>query len=415
MPRKTPCSSRPEQLSLIDLIASDRLSDDRRTALKGLLASKPAGHWRGMDIVPPGSLLDRVAELFQRTTDFPLEVPVFLTLNSLAAYLLDRDVVIEVAGTRMRPDLWTTILAPSGSGKTLSTTVISATMPLRQFPQTTTAATFMQQLAEHNRGAWFQDEWAQVLKRIETQSYAEELRDYLLRLYDNKPLSRTTMKGSIVVEDPALVIVGTSVPETFLSAVSAESMLDGFMQRFQYVVGDPDPARPASLFPIYRTMEPGNLAPLAAAWQALEAKPLHPIYRTSTEAEDSYVIAFRQAFARHESMPTSFFRRVMWRAMKYALVYHFLLGKAEEVIDAEDVGWAARVSALHLSDARRLLDAYDLNELETLARKAESLRDRLGRLPTCRDLISGVRGIRNAATARFILELLEPARSDKSN
>ena len=98
-------------------------------------------------------------------------------------------------------------------------------------------------------------------------------------------------------------------------------------------------------------------------------------------------------------MPASFFRRIMWRTFKYALVYHVLLGKAEAVIDAEDVGWAVRVAGLHLADARRLLDGYRLTDLEKVVVKAEAVQARLGRRPTKRELISDVRGIKNNAMA----------------
>lgn len=259
-----------------------------------------------------------------------------------------------------------------------------------------------------NRAAWFQDEWVQTLKRIETQTYCEELREYLLRLHDGKPLARRTVKGSIEIADPALVILGTTVDETFLDNVSAESMLDGFSQRFGFIIGDADPDRTPDRFPIYKVEDAGNLAPVCAAWEAIAALPLHPEYLVGAEAEAAFCDAFRHHYQQNREVPASFFRRVMWRTFKYALVYHILLGKADAWIDAEDVGWAIRVAGLHLSDARRLLDGYRLTELEAVVVKAESLQTRLGRRPTKRELISGVRGIRNGAMAAFVLEVMAP-------
>lgn len=411
MSKTTTSKNAPQQLDLIELLAAGGLTGERREALRGILATHASARiWRGQTIIPPGSLLDTVAELFERTTDFPLEVPVFLTLHALAAHLLDQNIVVKVAGSVVQPDLWTTILAPSGSGKTMSTSVIETVLPLRRMPETTTSARFIEELAQHNRGAWFQDEWAQVLKRIESQTYAEEMRDYLLRLHDNKPIARRTAKTSIEIDDPALVIVGTTVRESFVANVSAESMLDGFMQRFQIVIGDSDPARTPDRFPIYRVMDERNLAPLHAAWDALAAIPPHAEYTIADDGEEAFSDAFRRLFAESRDIPASFFRRVMWRAFKYALVYHFLLGKAAPTIDAEDVGWAVRVCAIHLADARRLLDSYNLTEVEALVQKAEALQARLGRRPSKRELIAGVRGVRNAAMATFILEVMTPAR-----
>ncbi|ARJ67595.1 hypothetical protein WV31_19015 [Magnetospirillum sp. ME-1] len=403
-------------MSLLDLIREGRLGPEQTEALRGLMAAKPAsGSWRGLPIMPPGSLLERAVGLFERTTDFPLELPAFMVLHMLAAHLLDLGVEIAVAGTRLRPDLWTTLLAPSGAGKTKTATVLGRVMPVRLFPETTSSARFIEELAAHNRGLWLQDEWGQVLRRMETQSYAEEMREYLLRVHDGKPLARRTAKGTIEVEEPALVILGTTVLDTFTSIVSAESMLDGFMQRFGIVIGDADPKRTPDKFPIYRVEEPGNLAPLHAAWQAIAALPLHPLYTVTAEGETAYETGFGQLFGQHHAIPASFFRRVMWRAFKYAAIYHVLLGKADDRIDAEDVGWAMRVAALHLTDARRLLDGYHLTELEDIVVKAEAYQAKIGHRPTKRDLISGVRGIRNNAMAEFVLELMAPLPASNDN
>ncbi|WP_068490897.1 DUF3987 domain-containing protein [Paramagnetospirillum marisnigri] len=399
----------PRQLDLIALIEAGGLTGERREALRGILATTATPRtWRGDTIIPPGSLLDRVVDLFARTTDFPLELPAFVVLHSLAAYLLDKGVEARVAGSRVQPDLWSVLLAPSGAGKTKTVSVIERVMPLRLFPEAASAAKFMEALAENNRAAWFQDEWAQTLKRIETQTYCEELREYLLKLHDGKPLARRTVKGSIEINDPALVILGTTVHDTFLDNVSAESMLDGFSQRFGFIVGEADPNRTPDMFPIYRVEESDNLAPLHIAWKAIAALPLHPEYVVSPEAEAAFANGFQHQFQQNREMPSSFFRRVMWRAFKYALVYHVLLGKADPIVDAEDIGWAVRVAAMHLADARRLLDGYRLTELEALIVKAETLQARLGRRPTKRELVSGVRGIRNGAMANFVLEVMTP-------
>ncbi|OAN68031.1 hypothetical protein A6A05_18025 [Magnetospirillum moscoviense] len=242
---------------------------------------------------------------------------------------------------------------------------------------------------------------------MDGQTYAEELRDYLLRLHDNKPIGRRTKTEVVEIIDPALVVLGTTVEQTFLDNVTAESMLDGFMQRFGFIIADADSDRTPDMFPIYRVEKETNLAPLREAWAKLESLPLHQVYDIDETAERAFSEAFRNHYRRHADVPASFFRRVLWRSFKYALVYHVLLGKATAVLDAEDVGWAMRVSAMHLADAARLLDRYNLTELEAVVVKAEALQAKLGRKPTTRELISGVRGIKNANAARFIMELMK--------
>lgn len=55
-----------------------------------------------------------------------------------------------------------------------------------------------------------------------------------------------------------------------------------------------------------------------------------------------------------------------------------------------------------------MLENYNLNEIEALVQKAEAMESRLGRRPTKRELIAGVRGIKNGAMANFILEVIVP-------
>ncbi|GBR07121.1 DUF3987 domain-containing protein [Asaia siamensis] len=397
---------KPQQISIFDTIGYSTLSDTHKDTLRGFLALKPGGtQWRGRDIIPPDTFLATVVDRFEQGCDVPLEIPALTALHGIGAWLLDQNVTIDILGSVSRPDLWTTILADSGASKTYATRVLQRVMALRRFPEVTTAAQFVADLQEHNRAAWFQDEWGQLIKRINSQTYADEIRDYLLRLYDNATITRRTRSQTIQVKDAALVILGTTVTDTFLQNVTLESMLDGFMQRFQYVIAERRPGEP---MPLYSMDDAPNIAALAAAWDKLQETTIHSRYTASPEAVETYTGQFRRLFRDHHEVPTSFFRRILWRSFKYALVYHVLLGKETAEIDAADMGWAVRVAELHLQDARRLLDRYNMSDLEKIVVKAESLAKRLGHQPTSRDLINGVRDIKNAQTARFVLELMRP-------
>lgn len=276
----------------------------------------------------------------------PLEIPAFTALHGIAAWLLDQKVQISISGSIIRPDLWTTILAESGTSKTYATRVLQNIMTFRRFPEVTTAAQFVADLQEHNHAAWFQDEWGQLIKRINNQTYADEIRDYLLRLYDNQTISRRTRNQTIEVEDPALVILGTTVTDTFLQNVTLESMLDGFMQRFQYVIAERSPEPP---MPLYTMDDAPTSQALTQAWDRVRTTTIHPLYTASPEAIEVYGTHFERLFRDHTTVPVSFFRRIMWRCFKYALIYHVLLGKETPDLDAGDLGWAIRVAELHPS------------------------------------------------------------------
>ena len=72
----------------------------------------------------------------------------------------------------------------------------------------------------------------------------------------------------------------------------------------------------------------------------------------------------------------SFVRRVEFRAFKYAVVFHWMLGKTSKFLDAEDIGWAFRLAMLHLADLRVILDATEYADFEDLLRRGEQFRQK---------------------------------------
>lgn len=77
------------------------------------------------------------------------------------------------------------------------------------------------------------------------------MKDLLLQVYDGDTVSRKTKKDEVVIEKPALTILGLNVYTTFAREMDTASLLDGFAQRFSYVIGRADPERPAVNYPIY--------------------------------------------------------------------------------------------------------------------------------------------------------------------
>lgn len=366
--------------------------------------------WRGLIALPPGTLMERIVQVFEQGTDIPLELPFFSFFHIVAGYLLRSRVLLRIGSEVVRPDIWTVVLASSGSGKTLAKEKIQAAIGTRDIEWDATgvssAARFLEELAENNERLWVRDEFAQFLRQVETPGGPmEEMKDYLLRIYDGARIRRATKQYNVEINEPRLVILGLTVYETFGKYVSAESMLDGFAQRFSYVVARRDPKRPMTDFPFY---DFGNEAQSwKADWERL-TQAIRPEYRATPEAIEAFKAAFQLLF--RDGIPESFYRRLLWRAHKYALLYHVIRGQAADPqLLPEDYGWAARVIRLHLDDVAVILDSHGLSELEQSVRAAEKVVARIrdqGREPTARDLVAGVKAIRNAGQARFILEVL---------
>jgi hypothetical protein len=403
-----------KQLSLFDLISK---STSARAQVKEMLSFKTTdaegkrmSHWRGIVALPPGSLAEVVVSEFQRKTNIPLELPFFTLLHWVAAYLLKHDVSLRLPGSEgvVKPDLWTVLLASSGAGKSWTQKRIYKALEMDElaFPGgIASAAKFVQELAEHNKSIWIKDEFGQFLKALSNQTHLEEIKAYLLSLHDNETIERKTQKYSVAVKDAALVILGFTVWETFPEQVSAEDVLDGFAQRFSYIVAERDEKRAMIDYPIWKL----DSEPWKESWDALVRRIAHPEYVISQSAMDGYKIAFSMLY--NEQIPESFYRRLLWRAHKYALVYHILRGDGyQKELTAEDYGWAGRVLYLHVHDAMRLLDSHGLSDFEKVLRKTEALRERFkreGRVLKARDVVAGVRGIRSAQEAKAVLSIID--------
>ena len=276
------------------------------------------------------------------------------------------------------------------------------------FPEPASAAKFIEDLSTHNKSLWIRDEFAQFLKALEQQPHMAEIRDYLLRVYDGKRVERNTKKSSIRVDDPALCILGLTVLQTFKEAVSPESMLDGFAQRFSYIVAKRDPSRPSKDFPIYDMREYQDR--IRSEWQKLIGSVDTLDYSVGPDGEAAFRESFAMLLPPNEEVPMSFFRRIMFRGVRYALLYHILLGKTGSVIDAADMGWAGRICGLHIHDAAWVVGEHGLPDVERLCTRAEELKARIlkeeGRPITPRDIVRGVYGIKNTNEAKAILGII---------
>jgi len=413
----------PNQLMLpipgIDqLLNASRKSKEARDNIRAMLRVRKSRHtaWRGMQVVPPNSFLEAVTDAFRRNTDIPLELPLVAVLTIISGRLLKAGCRIELRGQIIKPSLWTVALAPSGSGKTFATQeVLKIAGVSHRFPEPASAAKFVHDLAEHNNGLWIRDEFGQFLRSLEQQPHLAELRDYLLRLYDGQPISRRTKADSVCIPEPALTVLGATVLESFKNCLSAESLVDGFAQRFNFLIADADPSRTAVQFPLYDLSSCQDR--MHKAWVEIANTPLHPIYRTSDGAVGAFKSAFKELLPAEGALPLSFFRRLMFSAFRYAAVFHILLEDQGEELTATDMAWAVRMVDLHLEDARRLLDDYGLGDLERVLRRVEQVKKQIeseGRQCKPRDLIRRISSIRTAEQARSFLALVSEDKKSKS-
>lgn len=392
------------------LVAIGRSEDAAAMVQAMISVGSQKSQWRGMMAVPPGGLADMILSEFRTKTNIPLEIPFFTLLSIISGFMLKQGITLKTAGLgEITPDIWTVVLAASGAGKTFTQKQIGSGINIGdvEFPGTgiVSSAAFVAALEAVPKGLWIRDEFAQFLKSIDqSEGPLADMKDYMLRLYDNGRIERTTKKESISVPDPALTILGMTVLETFGQYVSAESMLDGFAQRFAYVIAEPDAERHWRDFPLWVV----DNKRWGAEWSKITRGLHHHYIVDDTIIMPAFSTAFQALFNEH--VPESFYRRLMWRSAKYALIYHVLRGDTDQNLKGEDFGWAARVISLHVQDAARLIGEHNLSGLEKVLQSAErviaKVRDKEGRKATARDLVRGVSAIKTAGMAQQILSML---------
>lgn len=409
--KKAVKKGKSSQLTFLEYLAKNKKAADE---LRGLLAigKESSKHqWRGLIATPPGTFLEDVVSCFKERTNIPLELPFFAAMSFVSAHLLKNGAYVDFAGQKVKPDLWTVLLAESGAGKSFATSQLKNAMGIKKtFPECVSGAAFLESMQDQNNDLWIRDEFGQLLKSLETQQGAE-IKDYLLRIFSGDTIERKTKKGLVTVEDPALCILGMTVLETFSNCIDAESLLDGFAQRFSYVIAHKDENRKMIDFPIFDLR--GYREKITAGWDKIQQSPMHESYKMDDDAMEAFKTSFRMLST--TSIPESFFRRIMFKGIKYALVYHFLNGDESDTLTRRDFAWAGRVSWLHLKDAAELLNTHVTSDLERTLQNVETIRDRLleqGKAVTPRLIVQGVKSIKTVAEARAVLSLVADSSQD---
>lgn len=395
---------KPKQLSLFDMS-----QDAVQYAVVATRArrKKKKGDWRGMVAIPPGSLLEDIIQEFEAKTNIALEIPLTTFLHYVSGALVERESVIDFQGRRIDADIWSIVLAPSGGGKTWTQKEIGGglgdVVPVID-SGAASAAAWLQSFASRPRGLWVRDEFFQLLKSIEQPGPMADLKDYLLRVYDNAKIERETKKDKIVLDNPALSILGFTALKPFTEGVSVESLMDGFAQRFGLVLARQDERRPWRDFPVWNVKSDD----WAERFRAMIDGVL-PSYSVNKKAEELFFKKF-QSMAGNVPLEESFYRRILWRAHKLALIFHVIRGAgADPVLTEEDYGWAVRLVELQLSDAGEILEmcmktdlARAIDAVEEIARDLTQKKQPI----TARAIVSRTRLVQNVATARFVMSVL---------
>jgi hypothetical protein len=349
---------------------------------------------RTLGAIPPASPLDEVLDEFRKRTPIAEELPLFAFVTLTAQYLAECGVCVKIPRGRAFMDLYTVVCAGSGEMKTFSTKrlvqSISDLWSPRMLKEPGSSRGFLDEMVENDGKPvlWHCDEWGKFWERAksETGPHAETPR-MLLKFYDKDGYTKRLKTELVEVKQPYLSIFGTTVLKGLENQIRPDDWDSGLVQRFGFVIAHP----PRCPDRDWRRREarwlPVSQERLKKAWRRMtrnSAALRNPEWTMTRGADQAYGILWENLAV--EGLGQQFVRRIAFRALTYAAVFHFICGKKTGKIDAEDVGWAGRLAMFHLADLKFLLGENAASKLEKMLAIGEIERRRRGVCFAPRDL-----------------------------
>lgn len=187
-------------------------------------------------------------------------------------------------------------------------------------PESNGPAQFVADLADaEGRCYWDIEEWGPWLSQVlNPRSPLADMERVLLMAYDHQTISRRSKESKIEVNNPAIVITGSTPLRTLGDALPLSALLSGLAQRFCYAVAHPDKCRPLSSVPWFH--EDRVQAACAEAADQIAATPILPEYYVTDEAAETYDKEFSELVGVSGELDESFVRRISYRSLTYCVL-----------------------------------------------------------------------------------------------
>lgn len=324
-------------------------------------------------------ILSLIYSKFLENTEIPCALPVFSFFSFLSAFCVKNNITYEIplSNEINYLDTWITVLAPSGSAKTFSTSQIKKMIPEnidgkkvieQNFSRPNGAAKFIEELTQlpktkdgkHQYGYWIEDEAAQMFKQIEKiGSPLSEIKEYLLKSYDHEKLTRKTKKESIETKNLILTLFFINTFESYVNNISHESMTDGLMRRFNLVYSEKDD-RDFTDFSIYDVNEIQDEMISEKMLNFFFSIKSDQHFKFSEECFELYrkyfKIYWHKKYKNILPGKENFYRTYMMQSWKFAIFYHFILGKEGNIVQAESLVYGMKVSLLFAESMKKFFD-----------------------------------------------------------
>lgn len=320
--------------------------------------------------------LDPISKIYQSfmSTKSSPAVGIFYLLGLTSFWNLKNEVTYKIPKDfrAHSPNLWLMILASSGSSKSQQLALLDSIMPKKaevqpSFSQPASPVSLVEQFRSQGEHLWVEDEAAKYLKRIENPADPlSPIKGHLLKAKGGDRITYHSKKdGEITVENPKLSVVWVNTIAGMLSAISQESMVDGFFSRFGVVMSE----KTDHIYKTLNEQHPDRLHDLSEIESSGLREDLERIFSQEirgneyTFTGDGVVETFERSSKMLERQFTwmlgddnqyqPFFDRILMESFKYAIFHHQLRSKPGTEIDTFDMEFGLRVSKFHLCSMTR--------------------------------------------------------------
>lgn len=333
-------------------------------------------------------ILSHLAYVFFENTEIPLDLPIFTFLAYVSAGCIRNDLKFQIPKTTKPTHLntWVSVLAPTGSAKTLSRTAIAAMIPNHpthegkfieaNFTSSSTSPKFINACAnlpyvnsdEYQYGLWIEEEAAQFQKLVNKGSSTNgaEIKGFMLKMHNYEPLHRKTMKAETITAPIVMTMLHINTFDSYVSALGRESVNDGSLRRMS-LVNTPRDGRSFTDNPLFNFEQLTDESLAKKIADLFLTLPEETVFAFSEDCENVYSECFRKLWASGYGSKLSgkenFYRTLLMEAWKYAVFHHLIMMEEGDVVNATSLRWGIEVSLIFLDSLISFINRKD-NEKE---------------------------------------------------
>ncbi|MCA8285395.1 hypothetical protein [Burkholderia vietnamiensis] len=331
-------------------------------------------------------ILSMIFHRFFTNTEIPVALPVFGFLSLISAWCVKNKATITLPLDPRPHQLatWTILLAPSGSSKSMSSSIVNSMVPSDMegekvikpnFHKPNGPAAFVEQVNKLDDGElccgfWLEDEVSQMFKLVEQEGHPmNEIREHLLKMKDNEPLSRISKGNEIKTKPVVMTQLFINTIDSFAKHITDESMKDGLMRRYQFVMAQKDEERDFTDFDMYNVSNIRNDIMVDKFEEVFNQNIANVNFTFSKGCRQIYKVMFKEfwykQYVRWMTGQENFYRTYMMEAWKYAVFHHIIHLKKGYEVQEDSMQWGLKVVMLLLNSFERFIE-YRANKPQNI-------------------------------------------------